>query len=154
MKRMPLLLVGALALASAASLHAQSTQQQPAPVPPPPGMDEPGVKPAAPTTAAASAQPKPAPGEARDAHGAPPPTVTVRQQDNGDTVEEYRSGGRIYMVRIIPKHGVPQTFMDTRGDGKLTPDPKQGPVSPVYYTIYQWGKPAKTAEQQKEEGGG
>ncbi|GAP65523.1 MAG TPA: DUF2782 domain-containing protein [Mizugakiibacter sp.] len=150
MKRMPLMLAGALALASAASLHAQSAEPQPAPVPPPPGMDEPGVKPAAPATAAAPAA-EPAP---RDARGQPAPTVSVRRQDNGDTVEEYRAGGRIYMIRIIPKHGVPQTFMDTRGDGKLTPDPKQGPVSPVYYTIYQWGKPAKTVEQQQEGGGG
>lgn len=147
MKRMPLMLAGALALASAASLHAQSTEPQPAPVPPPPGMDEPGVKPAEPATVAAPAKPAP-----RDARGQPAPTVNVRTQDNGDTVEEYRAGGRIYMIRIIPKHGIPQTFMDTRGDGKLTPDPKQGPVSPVYYTIYQWGKPSKTVEQQESGG--
>jgi hypothetical protein len=28
--------------------------------------------------------------------------------------------------------------MDTDGSGRLARDPNEGPVSPVYYTLYEW----------------
>ncbi len=56
---------------------------------------------------------------------------TTRQQD-GDTVDEYRQSGKVWMIHIVPQGGGPdETFMDTRGTGRLTRDPQQGPVSPV-----------------------
>jgi len=95
--------------------------------PPPPGMNEPRVPaPAAPLTV----------DDAKDANGAAAPTVSVRTQGD-DTVEEYRQDGRITMIRITPKKGLPQTFVSSP-DGKLVRDAKQGPVDPVYFTVYQW----------------
>ena len=63
---------------------------------------------------------------------------TTRQQ-NGDTVDEYRQNGKVWMIHIVPKGGGPdETFMDTTGTGRLTRDPRQGPVSPVYFSLYDW----------------
>lgn len=97
-----------------------------APAPAPPGLNDPGVKP----TDVPSA-------EARDARGqAPVDDVQIRKQGE-DTIEEYRRGGKLTMVRITPKNGVPQTYMaDDRG--RLRNDPKSGPIDPVYFTLYQW----------------
>ena len=47
------------------------------------------------------------------------PQVTIRKKD-GDTVEEYRVGGRLVMIKVIPAHGVPYILTDTRGDGSFT----------------------------------
>ena len=110
---------------------------------PPPGIDDPGVKSAVPLPST-GIPPSEAPA-ARAANGAQAPTVTVHKEANGDTVEEYRRGGDLYMVRITPAHGPTQTFISHSVDGRLTRDPRQGPVDPVYYTLYQWDKPPTPA---------
>jgi hypothetical protein len=46
------------------------------------------------------------------------PEVTIKKEEN-QTVEEYRSGGRLYMIKITPKHGKPYYLVDDRGDGKF-----------------------------------
>jgi len=67
------------------------------------------------------------------------PTVTIRSTRDGDRYEEYRQNGRVYMVHVVPKHGVPYTLMDEDHDGRLdTSDISKNDVSPVYYTIYEW----------------
>lgn len=66
------------------------------------------------------------------------PAVSIRTDGNGDIVEEYRQGGRITMVKVRPVKGVPYTLMDTNGDGRLDESDGDGPVRPVYYTIYEW----------------
>lgn len=66
------------------------------------------------------------------------PVVSIRKQDNGDTVEEYRKNGQLYMVKVTPPNGIPYTLMDTNGDGKLDRSDADGPIGPVYYTIYRW----------------
>ncbi len=46
------------------------------------------------------------------------PQITIKQ--NADqVVEEYRSNGRLYMIKITPKHGKPYYLVDDRGDGKF-----------------------------------
>lgn len=35
------------------------------------------------------------------------------------SVEEYRSGGRLYMIKVTPKVGPPYYLIDQRGDGKF-----------------------------------
>ena len=54
------------------------------------------------------------------------------------TVEEYRENGHIWMIKIVQPNGPTQTFMDNDGSGRLMRDPREGPVSPVYYTLYEW----------------
>jgi hypothetical protein len=65
------------------------------------------------------------------------PAVTIRTEGE-NTVEEYRRDGAIYMVIVKPKRGPDYTYLDTNGDGRLEGDPKEGPMQPVYYTLYEW----------------
>lgn len=137
--RVPLLstlLLGALAMAQSAP--------PPASIPPPPDLDQP-VRPHArpmslpPAPASTARAPRQSIQPVLPPHNpmGTPPTVHVRKV-HGDVVEEYRAGGRLIMVRIIPAHGPVQTFYANRR-GQLRPDPGQGPVAPVFFTIYQWG---------------
>jgi Protein of unknown function (DUF2782) len=68
------------------------------------------------------------------------PAVSIRTGDNGDVIEEYRTNGKVTMVHIVPKNGVPYYLYDDNGDGRLdrTDADKNATVSPVYYTIYEW----------------
>ena len=47
------------------------------------------------------------------------PEVTITKQA-GQAVEEYRAGGRLYMIKITPKVGPPYYLVDDRGDGKFS----------------------------------
>ena len=47
------------------------------------------------------------------------PQVTITQHTE-QTVEEYRSGGRLFMIKITPKIGKPYYLVDDRGDGKFS----------------------------------
>ncbi len=126
----------AAALTCAVVLPLAAQTAPPASVPPPPGLDDPGVS-SAPPARSASVFPNAAlRHDERDLRGEPPPTVDVRKHD-GDTIQEYRVAGRVTMIRIIPKHGPVQTFY-ADPQGRLIPDPREGPVQPVYYTLYTW----------------
>jgi hypothetical protein len=46
------------------------------------------------------------------------PQVTIQKRGT-DTVEEYRVGGKLYMVKVTPSHGRPYYLIDERGDGKF-----------------------------------
>jgi hypothetical protein len=46
------------------------------------------------------------------------PQVTIKKRES-DTVEEYRMDGKLYMIKVIPTHGVPYYLMDDRGDGNF-----------------------------------
>ncbi|HSM98689.1 MAG TPA: DUF2782 domain-containing protein [Gallionella sp.] len=47
------------------------------------------------------------------------PEVTITKQAE-QTVEEYRAGGKLYMIKIIPKVGKPYYLVDDMGDGKFS----------------------------------
>jgi hypothetical protein len=66
------------------------------------------------------------------------PTVSIRQVDNGDTVEEYRQNGRLTMVKVTPPRGAPYMLLDSNGDGRLDRKDAEGPVAPIYWTLYEW----------------
>jgi hypothetical protein len=51
------------------------------------------------------------------------PQVTIIKKEN-ETVEEYRIGGRLYMVKVTPKGGKPYYLIDRNGDGQLTVGPR------------------------------
>jgi len=46
------------------------------------------------------------------------PEVTIIQRDR-DVIEEYRIRGQLYMIRVVPRQGVPYYLVDTDGDGNL-----------------------------------
>lgn len=46
------------------------------------------------------------------------PAVTITKQAE-QTVEEYRVAGRLFMIKVTPKGGVPYYLVDDRGDGKF-----------------------------------
>jgi hypothetical protein len=46
------------------------------------------------------------------------PEVTIVRRGN-ETIEEYRVGGQLYMIKITPSKGAPYYLMDTDGDGSL-----------------------------------
>jgi Protein of unknown function (DUF2782) len=96
---------------------------------------EPAGKAPAPAQAPAGSNPPPAaedhsndmvPGEAQ---------VTITKKD-GMTVEEYRVGGRLYMIKITPKHGKPFYLVDDRGDGRFArQDPLDFGLRPPMWVI-------------------
>ncbi|MDX1625310.1 MAG: DUF2782 domain-containing protein [Wenzhouxiangellaceae bacterium] len=66
------------------------------------------------------------------------PEVVIRQEE-GRTVEEYRRGNRVYMVRITPSVGPPYYLIDTTGDGLMDlRHDRFAPVKPVYWKLFEW----------------
>jgi hypothetical protein len=146
-------------LASSLALAAPPAKPPKADVPPPPGINDPGVS--TPAAAANAATPPPSPSDADPLAPIPKPDtrivrdkaardasatservaasdVTTRTQGT-DTVQEYRQNGHVWMIRIVPQNGgATQTFMDSSGNGRLTNDNQQGPISPVIYSLYEW----------------
>ncbi len=66
------------------------------------------------------------------------PEVTIVHRGK-ETIEEYRVGGQLYMVKIIPSKGLPYYLMDMDGDGSLETrrnDLENPPV--VQWRIFTW----------------
>ena len=49
---------------------------------------------------------------------APEPEVRIIRRPQ-ETVEEYRVGGALYMIKVTPKQGAAYYLVDTDGDGNL-----------------------------------
>ena len=64
--------------------------------------------------------------------------VATRTLENGDVVSEYRVGGLLRVVKIVPRRGVTYYLTDDNGDGRLDRRRGEGPVSPVQYKIFGW----------------
>ena len=60
----------------------------------------------------------PAPPPGLEPDPAMEPQVTILKRGT-DTVEEFRVGGKLYMVKVTPAHGRPYYMIDERGDGKF-----------------------------------
>ena len=66
------------------------------------------------------------------------PQVTIRQ-DGDNTVQEYRVNGRLYIVKVTPKGGVPFYLVDERGDGSMTrKDSLDTGLRPPLWSIFSW----------------
>jgi hypothetical protein len=94
MRKLLLAVLFAFACAANAQSPARPPNLQPVPEPPPPppGMElDPALE----------------------------PQVTILKRGI-DTVEEYRIGGRLYMIKVIPPTGKPYFLIDQRGDGTFT----------------------------------
>lgn len=157
-------LAGLFALALFATLpgFAQTATPPPkfAPLPPPPGMNDPGVQavapPSTPAPAASSTpatvtatplpgKPIPLPATPGQKAGTVPdetPAGDVSVHTEGDAVyQEYKRGGRVYMVVVTMKSGLSYTYtVDEQGVMHATNGAP--PVRPVMYKVLQWGAPA------------
>lgn len=88
-------LLTVLLLCAALPVAAQtkpSLQPVPEPPPPPPGLElDPALE----------------------------PQVTILKRGT-DTVEEYRIGGKLYMIKVTPARGRPYYMIDHKGDGRFS----------------------------------
>jgi hypothetical protein len=64
------------------------------------------------------------------------PQITIRQRGN-DKIEEFRIGGKLYMVRVTPPGGTPYVLIDQRGDGQFA-SPAQGPADAHNLSVPMW----------------
>lgn len=64
--------------------------------------------------------------------------VNRRIADNGDVIEEYRVAGQLHVVKITPLRGPTYYLIDSDGDGVLDSSEGEGPVSPVYWKLFEW----------------
>ncbi len=46
------------------------------------------------------------------------PEVTIIHR-RGEMIEEYRINGQLYMIKVMPRKGIPYFLVDTDGDGNL-----------------------------------
>ena len=80
-------------------------------------------------------QPPPQPPiDTNETDALPEPEVRITTQ-NGDRHEEYRMGGRLYMVKVVPKKGRPYYLVDKEGKGEFVKDDLQQGISPPTWVI-------------------
>lgn len=143
---------GAPAVQAQQVLAASSAPPPPGSALPPPGINDPGSKPQSVPLPSTGIRPSVAPAARQKDGNGDSTNVSVRTNADGDTIEEYRRNGSVYMVRITPRNGVTQTYrVNDNPNGNLMHDPKKGPVSPVYYDLYKWGGPKKPAGGEPAE---
>ncbi|MDD2893977.1 MAG: DUF2782 domain-containing protein [Halothiobacillaceae bacterium] len=70
----------------------------------------------------------------------PEPEVNIREEPT-QTIEEFRSQGRPYMIRVTPRGGLPPYYMvDNDGDGTLETrvnSPSNPPATPRW-VLFRW----------------
>lgn len=71
---------------------------------------------------------------ATDESALPEPEVTITTQGEARH-EEYRIGGRLYMVKVIPKKGPPYYLIDPNGSGVFVRSDLAPDVSPPMWVI-------------------
>jgi hypothetical protein len=85
-------------------------------------------------------QPAPDPGpppEVSDDQSLEPQITIVKR--GTDTIEEYRVNGRLYMMKVTPKNGIPYYLVDETGGGTLIPRGSLDTgVRPPMWVIYSW----------------
>lgn len=121
----------ALSLAVASTLWAQ-TSRPVAPPPPIPPVDAPRT---------VVDEDVPIPPKVINDEDRLEPTVDISRDADDNVVEEYSLDGRVYMVKITPKRGLPYYYLDDDGDGQLElqeRDRAAHPVKPVFWKIKEW----------------
>jgi hypothetical protein len=84
--------------------------------------------------------PEPLPPKVQDSDEQIEPKVIIRREDDR-VVEEYQSGGVVYMLRVIPDVGPAYYLIDTTGDGNFNErhfHDQIDPVRPAHWKIVEW----------------
>ena len=64
--------------------------------------------------------------------------VTVSKRGD-DRIEEYRYKGRLYMIKVTPKIGLPYTMVDDRGDGIFNRKDSRGTaIKTAQWKVLSW----------------
>lgn len=103
---------------------------------------------ALPASGQSTARPRPAGTVPLDDIEAPPPLkegdaalepqVTTRTEGE-QTIQEYRIGGKLYMMRVTPSHGRPYILVDHKGDGQFArQDNLDNGVRVPQWVILEW----------------
>jgi len=78
--------------------------------------------------------PLPAAAVDTDTGALPEPEVTITTK--GKTLhEEYRIGGQLYMIKVIPSNGRPYYLIDNEGKGQFVRSDFQPSISPPQWVI-------------------
>lgn len=73
-----------------------------------------------------------APGEGDDA-----PAVTIKPSGQGQ-VEEFRSNGKLYMLKVTPRKGVAYYLIDPHGDGRFERQETLPDLRPPLWTVKEF----------------
>lgn len=65
------------------------------------------------------------------------PQITIIKKE-GETVEEYRINGQLYMLKVTPKHGVPYYMHKEDSNGGWLMDGPNQPLSIPKWTIFRF----------------
>jgi len=117
-----------LALLLSAALPAAAQSNQPKDLRPLPEVPEPP----------ALALPAPGAGDEDDPSLEPQVTITQRGEDK---IEEYRINGRLYMIKVTPRVGLPYYLIDNQGDGTFSTHNSGGldqNIRPPMWVIHQF----------------
>jgi len=66
------------------------------------------------------------------------PEVTIVKKGNGETVEEYRMNGELYMMKVTPSNGVPYYLYKEDQDGGWTNSGPNPPLVIPKWTIFRF----------------
>lgn len=78
--------------------------------------------------------PPPAKKVATESEALPEPEVHITTQGD-DRREEYRLGGKLYMIKVAPKKGRPYYLIDKEGKGEFIRTDLQQELSPPMWVI-------------------
>lgn len=74
-----------------------------------------------------------------------PPTITNKEEPeitvvkkNGETIEEYRINGQLYMMKVTPAHGVPYYMHKEDQEGGWVMDGPNPPLIIPKWTIFRF----------------
>jgi hypothetical protein len=79
----------------------------------------------------------PPPPMSKDGEGVDEPQVTIVKK-NGDTIEEYRINGQLYMMKVTPKSGVPYYLHKEDQDGGWINDGPNKPLVIPKWTLFRF----------------
>jgi hypothetical protein len=79
----------------------------------------------------------PPPPMSKDGEDVDEPQVTIVKK-NGDTIEEYRINGQLYMMKVTPKSGVPYYLHKEDQDGGWINDGPNKPLVIPKWTLFRF----------------
>ncbi|MBA3695992.1 MAG: DUF2782 domain-containing protein [Methylotenera sp.] len=80
----------------------------------------------------------PPPALSKDGEATDEPQITIVKKKNGDTVEEYRLNGQLYMMKVTPSHGVPYYMHREDQEGGWLNDGPNKPLVVPKWTIFRF----------------